>query len=371
MRQFKANSGQWSGTRDQGRKAECPSLSTIHYPRSTAFTLVELLVVITIISTLIGLLMPAVQAAREAARRNTCLNNQKQFSLAMQNFESNRRYFPGYINLVGSNTNPVSWVVPLFPYLERRDLYGVWADGVVYTDNNTYYPYDILATTPTGGNLFAVQSAYKFIGIAVCPSDPATSNAAGDTPLSYVCNRGVYGIDNPALGVCMNQTALTPVRVSIDYISAHDGASTTLLLAESLLTIPGAQRSATAPLSVAPEPPFLYLREQSSTDVYLDRPRSLWIASGDALAQFNLGFDWALFENILTPASVTQKATSRHSGTFNVAFCDGHLTSLSDSLNIDVFRQLMTPWGKRAQTAVTTDPAIPAGGLSVLDEASY
>ena len=39
--------------------------------RRAAFTLVELLVVVTIIGILVGLLLPAVQAAREAARRSS------------------------------------------------------------------------------------------------------------------------------------------------------------------------------------------------------------------------------------------------------------------------------------------------------------
>lgn len=51
-------------------------------PRRTAFTLVELLVVIAVIALLIGILLPALSAARDAARKTKCLASHKSLMTA-------------------------------------------------------------------------------------------------------------------------------------------------------------------------------------------------------------------------------------------------------------------------------------------------
>src|SRR5215510_3130013 len=91
--------------------------------RSRGFTLIELLVVIAIIAVLIALLLPAVQAAREAARRAQCVNNLKQFGLAVQNYHDVVNALPPTSNNttvpVGVGpANDFSLKVRILPFLE-------------------------------------------------------------------------------------------------------------------------------------------------------------------------------------------------------------------------------------------------------------
>jgi prepilin-type N-terminal cleavage/methylation domain-containing protein len=64
----------------------------IHQAKSRrAFTLVELLVVISIISLLISLLLPAIGRARDQARTTVCLSNARQTHVALSNYGSQHR----------------------------------------------------------------------------------------------------------------------------------------------------------------------------------------------------------------------------------------------------------------------------------------
>jgi prepilin-type N-terminal cleavage/methylation domain-containing protein len=86
-----------------------------------AFTLVELLVVISIIAALMALLLPAVQRARESGRRVACTNNQYQLAFACIRHDDANGFLPGWRNRLVLNSGTASifpsWPVMILPFM--------------------------------------------------------------------------------------------------------------------------------------------------------------------------------------------------------------------------------------------------------------
>ena len=91
-----------------------------------AFTLLELLVVVTLLTVLAALLLPALTKAKELGRLSRCKANLRQLSLATEMYVSDHGRYPYYLMVLGLPTNFLSWDGALIPYTQNRwtdDLY--------------------------------------------------------------------------------------------------------------------------------------------------------------------------------------------------------------------------------------------------------
>ena len=166
----------------------CDHKSKSHDPRSTGFTLVELLVVITIIGILIALLLPAAQAAREAARRMQCTNNLKQLALGVHSYHNVYNVFPASFIQYGDivNNSLMPWTVAILPYAEQQGLYDLW-------DSNA----SAFAAGKNNGNRTVRQS---YLNLFACPTDPMKPGTL--IQLGWLSSQDGLGALGSYRGVC-------------------------------------------------------------------------------------------------------------------------------------------------------------------------
>ncbi|MDA8745704.1 DUF1559 domain-containing protein [Rubripirellula amarantea] len=107
----------------QSELSRTRSARRLAFESRRAFTVLELLVSISVIGLLVGLLLPAVNSAREATRRIQCVDHLREVGLALHNHHDAKKSLPAGWKFDPSGETAFGWAVELLPYLGQPGLF--------------------------------------------------------------------------------------------------------------------------------------------------------------------------------------------------------------------------------------------------------
>ncbi len=299
-----------------------------------AFTLVELLVVMTIVGILAGIAIPAVHGIRETARQTQCQSNMRQISLAAGVYATTHGKFPpGQLaptidTLILTDHQLIGHLGFILEYVEqeplRRTMDGfnwnlqqqgpAWSlDPAGIGKTNVEIPVFRCPSDVSEGTENILVSTIPYFGTNTFELAGVPNTYAGWT--NYLGNCGDINSSNRREGIFLIRE-----RVSVNGI--HDGISNTILFGEVT--------GGTALVD----------------GVMLDSP---WIRH--SFMHGGIGCRWGFFQDLPGDNQDTSVHTfsSRHtSGKVYFSFADFSVRPIAKEIELDVLASLLTRAGKES-----------------------
>lgn len=299
--------------------------SPMRKPSRDAFTLVELLVVITIIGMLMAMIFPALGAFMAKLDQVRCENNQGEIAKAIARYVNSKDRYPGYstrVMMSGADSRQrrpelKSWIVAVMEMIDKEKY-----DAI--RKNLNSQPVELKMFNCAANNRTGELIGY----VANCGRKDALG-ASGNIPPDWKTN-GVFMKESLQKASGMRDEIVKSTDIA-------DGEAYTILISENM-------------------------QAQKWTQFEEPDIGMIWVADGP---DPNTPNDDSMRLNAKRDADVPKgdykyaRPSSNHPGGVVIAYCDGRTFFLDDRVDYgDVYCKLMTPNGPECKEPGQNKPSL-------------